>query len=245
MSLVDIAKKHADTIVMSIYLNPMQFNNEQDLATYPSNLKKDLELARGRGVDIAFCPTGETMCPAGFQTYVETTGITRGLCGATRPGYFRGVTTVVTKLFNIVKPDVAIFGEKDYQQLRVIERMVRDLDMDIEIIAAPLVREEDGIAMSSRNVRLAEEERRESREINRALKEAAESVRRGERDINKIVKGVKERIGSTKTGRIDYINICDPATLEELKTFREPALLAVAAYFGETRLIDNCVLDRL
>lgn len=242
LSLVDTAKGHTDLVVMSIYLNPTQFNNKEDLATYPANLEKDLELARTRGVDIVFCPTDKVIYPKGFQTYVDTEDITRVLCGESRPGHFRGVTTVVLKLFNIVKPDVAVLGEKDYQQLKVIEQMVRDLNVDVKIVSSPIVREEDGIAMSSRNRRLSAEERQAARSINEALNRAKDAVKNGERDIGKIVAGVKRHIEATNIGKVDYVKICDAETLSESASLKLPALLAIAAYFGKTRLIDNCVL---
>lgn len=243
LSLVDVAKKHADIVVMSIYLNPAQFNNKQDLATYPSNLERDLELAKKRGVDIVFCPTDEIMYPKGFQTYVETLEITKGLCGSARPGHFKGVTTVVLKLFNIVKPDIAIFGRKDYQQFKVIEQMARDLDLDIKIIGAPIIREPDGLAMSSRNVRLSDTERREALTISGSFKLVKDLVERGENDPNRLISGVREMIESTSTGRIDYIKICDADTLTELTALKKPALLAIAAYFGQIRLIDNRIIN--
>lgn len=242
LSLVDIGKKHADVVIMSIYLNPKQFGPDEDLGSYPSNLERDLELANARGVDIVFCPSDKVMYPEDFQTYVETVKITKGLCGASRPGHFRGVATVVLKLFNIVRPDVAVFGEKDYQQLKVLEQMAVDLNLEVEIIGAPIIREEDGLAMSSRNKYLTPEERRAARSINEALNQAKLSVENGEIDPAKIIDNVKSRIEATNIGKIDYIKICDPQTLEELETLKTPALLAVAAHFGTARLIDNCIL---
>lgn len=242
LSLVDVGKRSADIAVMSIYLNPKQFGPNEDISSYPSNLEMDLELARSRGVDIVFFPSDNAIYPEGFQTYVETSEIAKELCGSLRPNHFRGVTTVVLKLFNIVKPDFAIFGEKDFQQLKTIEQMVKDLDLDIEIIPAPIVREEDGLAMSSRNRYLTPDERLKARSINEALNLAKNIVKSGEQDLDKIVDCVRSHIESTDIAKIDYVKICDPETMEELTTLKTPALLAIAAHFGRARLIDNCIL---
>lgn len=241
--LVDIAKCHGEVVVMSIYVNPRQFDSKEDLGNYPSVIERDLEMAGAGGVDIIFCPEDRAMYPDGFETYVETEDISRGLCGASRPGHFRGVATVVLKLFNIVKPDVAVFGEKDYQQLKVIERMVADLNIGVEIVSAPIVRESDGLAMSSRNAYLGPNERGLACSINEALRHAADAVKKGERDIEKIIAEVEEHIKATGVGRVDYVKICDLETLREMKEIKTPALIAVAAYFGKARLIDNCVVD--
>jgi len=242
LSLIDIAKKNGDIVVLSIYLNPTQFSPSEDLSKYPANLEKDLQLAKSHGVGIVFCPNNEVIYPDGFQTTVEVTGITQKLCGSSRPTHFRGVTTVVAKLFNIVSPHVAIFGEKDYQQLKVIEQMVRDLNMNIEIIGAPIFREEDGLAMSSRNQYLSHEERRAAAIIFKSLMAAKEKVWSGEKNSERIISLVKEMITETGIGKIDYVELCNPETLDSVTTIAGPTLLAVAAHFGPARLIDNCIL---
>lgn len=242
LSLVDIGKKEADISVMSVYLNPIQFGEGEDLSNYPSNLERDIELAKSRGVDIVFCPTNKDIYPEGFETYTENTGLSKTLCGASRPGHFRGVTTIVLKLFNIVKPDVAVFGQKDYQQLKIIEKMVEDLNIDVKIIPAPIVREKDGLAMSSRNAYLKPQERLAAKSINQALNLVEKLVTGGEYKLDKLTGFVKSHIESTGIGKIDYVKICDPETLQELKSFRAPALLAIAAGFGGARLIDNRIL---
>lgn len=242
LSLVDVAKNYSDIVVMSIYLNPAQFGPNEDLANYPKSFERDIELAKSKGVDIIFCPDNAEMYPDGFQTSVVTTKLTKRLCGASRPAHFQGVTTVVLKLFNIVRPNIAVFGEKDYQQLKVIEQMTKDLNLAVKIVPAPIVREEDGLAMSSRNENLSPEERRAARSINEALNWAKTAVKNGETNPAALISEIRGRIEGTKTGKIDYIAICDPETLEELEEVKPPFLLAVAAYFGKTRLIDNCIL---
>lgn len=242
LSLVDIAKKHSDVVMMSIYLNPKQFAPSEDLKNYPSNFKKDTEAAQARGVDLVFAPTDEYMYPKGFQTSVDIKEITKGLCGAARPGHFTGVTTVVLKLFNIVQPDVAVFGEKDYQQLKVIERMVRDLLIPVKIVAAPITRENDGLAMSSRNAYLSHDERMAALSINQALRMAKEMVAKGERSPHQVASAVRTHIQSSGRARVDYVKVVDPETLEEATNLKQPARLLVAAFFGRARLIDNCLL---
>lgn len=242
LSLFDIAAEHGDIVVISIFLNPKQFGPTEDLKNYPKMLERDLELAKMRGVDICFCPNESDIYPEGFETHVEVERITRHLCGLSRPHLFRGVTTVVCKLLNIVMPDSAIFGEKDYQQLKVIQRMVKDLNMGIKIISGPIIREEDGLAMSSRNAYLSPTERRAARSIPSAIFEAQEMVKNGERNIDKLKALVRRRIEETGVGKVDYVSISDPDTLEDLHELKAPSLLAVAAFFGKARLIDNCLL---
>jgi len=243
LSLVDVAKKHSDIVVMSIYLNPTQFNNKDDLKNYPADLEQDFRFASARGVDIVFCPLSEDIYPKGFQARVEVDGITKGLCGATRPGHFMGVATVVAKLFNIVMPHKAVFGEKDFQQLQVIRQLVKDLNFDIDIVPAPIVREKDGLAMSSRNKLLSPEAREKASIINRSLEWAEKEVKSGEKSAKKIISGVGERITGTGIGEIDYIKVCNLNTLDEISEISSPALLAIAAFFGNVRLIDNCLLS--
>lgn len=242
LSLIREGKKHGNIIIMSIYLNPAQFSPNEDLSSYPACLDKDLEKAKSAGTDLVFCPSDKVMYPDGYQTYVETVEITKGLCGASRPGHFRGVTTVVLKLFNIVNPHVAIFGEKDFQQLKAIMKMVEDLNLEVEIVGAPIVREEDGLAMSSRNAYLAPVERRAARSINEGIKKAAEAVKKGERSPEKLISIVKKTIEKTKIGKIEYVRLCNPDSLEDVDTLNSSTLLAVAAKFGKARLIDNCIL---
>ena len=193
VSLVDAAKKHTDFVVMSIFVNPIQFGPYEDFEKYPRDLKADEELARSAGVDVIFYPSVANMYPPGYATYVNVERITETLCGSSRPGHFRGVATVVAKLFNIVRPDVAYFGQKDAQQAAVIKKMVSDLNMGVEIKVMPIVREPDGLAMSSRNIYLSEEERRHAAVINQALKKAEAMVRAGECDPKKVIRAVKDR----------------------------------------------------
>lgn len=242
LSLIDIAKSSSDMVVMSIFLNPLQFGIGEDLTRYPSDIDRDIKLAQKKGVDVLFCPTNKAMYPGNFQTYVETTEVSKGLCGTSRPTHFKGVSTIVLKLFNIIAPDISVFGQKDYQQLKVIEKMVSDLNLDIRIISAPIVREKDGLAMSSRNQYLRDPEREAAASIYKGLTCAKEMVLRGERDTGQIIARVRQIIESTKIGRIDYVKICEPDTLKEQKSLEAPALLAIAAFFGPTRLIDNCLL---
>ena len=244
LSLVKRGKDLGRIVVMSIYLNPTQFASGEDLSTYPTALEEDLEKAKNAGVNIIFCPTDKSMYPENFQTSVDTNEISKGLCGKKRPEHFRGVTTIVLKLFNIVKPDIAIFGEKDYQQLKVIKKMVEDLNVDVEIFGAPIVREEDGLAMSTRNSYLDPTERMAARSVNESLQRAKSAVQNGEKNIDKIISDIKLHIESTGVGKIDYIKICDPDSLKELSSLKPPAILAVAAHFGKARLIDNCILDK-
>ncbi len=242
LSLVRLAKKLGDKIVVSIFVNPLQFGPSEDFREYPRDLKRDKNLLEKEGVDVVFVPETEEMYPEGFQTYVEVTEITRGLCGAFRPGHFKGVTTVVLKLFNIVKPDIAIFGEKDYQQLQVIKRMVKDLNLDIEIIGAPTVREKDGLAMSSRNTYLSPEERKSALSLYKSLLLAEELVKKGERDPFKIKEKMIEFIQSYPFTQVQYIEFVDPETLEPVKIIDKPVVCALAVFVGKARLIDNMLI---
>lgn len=242
LALMRHAGTLADKVVISIFVNPTQFGPNEDFESYPRDRDRDLALARGVGVDVVFAPSVEEMYPGGFQTYVTVEEVTRPLCGASRPGHFRGVATVVAKLFHIVKPHVAVFGEKDYQQLLTIRRMVRDLAMDVQVVGHPIVREEDGLAMSSRNTYLSEEERREALLLSRSLEEARRLVGKGERSGEAILAHVRRVLGAGPHVRIDYAELRDAETLETVKTLSGPALLALAAYVGKARLIDNTVL---
>ena len=242
LSLVREGKKRGDLVVVTIFVNPMQFNQASDFDKYPRNVEQDQRMLEEAGTDVLFYPTAPEMYPENFQTAVEVDQVSKPLCGAFRPGHFRGVTTVVAKLFNIVKPHFALFGEKDFQQCVVIQRMVKDLNFDLEIIPMPTIREMDGIAMSSRNARLSEAERRTSLCISRALNQAQELVTHGERDANKILQMVQSILSKDRGVRLEYASLCHPETLEETAQISGPTLLAIAAWVGEVRLIDNRVI---
>jgi pantoate--beta-alanine ligase len=242
LSLIRTAVKLGTITVVSIFVNPTQFAPTEDLASYPRDLQRDIELSTSAGADAAFVPQIEEMYPEGFQTYVNITGVTENLCGASRPVFFRGVATVVSKLFNAVKPHVAVFGEKDFQQLVTIRRMVKDMNMGIEIAGHPIVREKDGLAMSSRNTYLTGEERSVALRLNLALKEARRLVDSGERNAETILKAVNDLLTNGGGARVDYAKLCNPDTIEDVQVVSGPALLALAVWVGKTRLIDNCVL---
>ena len=241
-SLIKEAKKRADTIVLSIFVNPTQFGPTEDLENYPRDLERDARIAEENGVDVIFHPSAEEMYPEGYSTYVTEVNLSQGLCGRSRPGHFRGVATIVLKLFNIVGPDIAVFGEKDYQQLMVIKKMVSDLDLDIEIIGSPIVRDKDGLALSSRNEYLTEEERRQALAISSSLVEAREAIAAGERSSRKIREMISKDLLLHKDIRIEYVEIIDARTLAHVKEITPPALIAVAAVVGKTRLIDNAII---
>ena len=242
LSLVREAKRCCDVVVVSIFVNPLQFNQQSDFAAYPRNDEQDRHFLTQLGTDVLFNPDGSEMYPEGFQAAVEIGTVSQPLCGASRPGHFRGVTTVVAKLFNMVKPHIALFGEKDFQQCVVIKRMVKDLNFDLEILAMPTIREPDGLAMSSRNARLSPAERQTSLCVSRALNKAAELVSQGERQAVPVLQAVQEIISSEEGIRLDYASLCDPDTLEEVTEVTQPTLLAIAAWVGDVRLIDNRVI---
>ncbi|MGE0682569.1 MAG: pantoate--beta-alanine ligase [Candidatus Binatia bacterium] len=242
LSLVREGKKRGDVVVVSIFVNPMQFNQQADFAKYPKSFEQDRQMLEEVGVDALFCPEAAEMYPEGFQTSVEVEKVSQPLCGAFRPGHFRGVATVVAKLFNIVKPHCALFGEKDFQQCVVIQRMVKDLSFDLDIIPMPTVRETDGFAMSSRNARLSPAEWQKGLCISHALRAAADMVSRGERQANAILQTVRELLERQGGVRIEYIALCHPESLEEVQEVSGPTLLAIAAWVGEVRLIDNSVI---
>ncbi|MCZ6541032.1 MAG: pantoate--beta-alanine ligase [Nitrospinae bacterium] len=231
--------------VVSIFVNPKQFLPDEDLDTYPRDLETDRRELERLGVDALFLPSGEEMYPESFQTYVNVEGITSHLCGKSRPGFFRGVTTVVLKLFHIVQPHSAFFGEKDRQQLEVIRQMVRDLHMDIAIVGLPIVRETDGLAMSSRNRYLGKKERETAQSLNRALKQAQQWVAEGESSVEKICSGMRSLIEREGPAQVDYISVCDPKRFVELKEIRGQAVVALAVKVGKARLIDNCLIERI
>jgi len=243
LSLVRRARQENDYVVLSIFVNPTQFGPGEDLERYPRDLERDLELAEQAGVDLVFAPAAEEMYAPDHRTWVEVEELTRGLCGRSRPGHFRGVTTVVTKLFGICRPDRAYFGQKDAQQALVIRRMTRDLDLGAEVVVAPIVREADGLALSSRNVYLSEEERRAAPMLQRALCEAEVAVRAGERDAEAVRDQVRRRIEGVPGARVDYVELVSTQTLQSVERITGEVLLAVAVFFGKTRLIDNVIID--
>lgn len=245
-ALMRTARAVNGLVVASIFVNPLQFGPSEDFAVYPRDLERDARLAAEAGVDVIFAPSVEEMYPQGFAntlTFVEVKSITECLCGASRPGHFRGVTTVCTKLFNIVAPDVAYFGQKDAQQVVVIKRMAADLNMNVRIATVPIVREADGLALSSRNVFLNPAERRAALVLSRSLRQAAELLAAGERDATAIRRTMSYLIGGEPLAAIDYVAICDPATLEEQARIDGPVLVALAVKIGKTRLIDNLLWE--
>lgn len=242
MSLLKEGKKHGDDLVLSIFVNPTQFAAGEDLDTYPSNLERDFEMAEKEGVDAIFLPESNTIYGENYQSYVTLKTLPKFLCGATRPSHFRGVTTIVTKLFNIVKPHFAIFGQKDFQQLAIIRQMTNDLNFDIEIIGAPIVREPDGLAMSSRNAYLSKDERIYGLSLIKALQKAQKLVSNGEKSSEVLINIAKEIITSNPGTSIDYLTICNPVNLETVSVIDQSVLFAIAVNIGNTRLIDNAIL---
>ncbi len=242
LSLIRRARQECDHVVVSIFVNPTQFGPNEDLARYPRDLERDLRLIEPLGVDVVWMPTAEVMYPKGYQTWVEVEAMTRPLEGAMRPGHFRGVTTVVAKLFNAVQPHKAYFGQKDAQQAAVIRRMTLDLNFPIEIVVCPTVREADGLAMSSRNVYLTDEQRRAATVLFRALSAAKELYESGERDAEKIRERMRTVLAAEPLAEVQYVSCADYDTLEELTEIKGKALLSMAVFIGKTRLIDNIVL---
>jgi pantoate--beta-alanine ligase len=242
LHLMAEARRHGDVVVASIFVNPLQFNRRDDFDTYPRPLDDDLVLCRSVGVDAVYAPTAATMYPADFQTRVEPGALADPMEGAGRPGHFAGVTTVVTKLFNAVRPDVALFGQKDYQQLAVIRRMARDLDTGIEIVSVPTVREPDGLALSSRNRRLSPEDRAAAVVVPRALGAAQEAFAQGERRPSVLEAAATTIISAEPRARLEYVSMADANSLEPLEHVDAPAVIATAVWFGEVRLIDNLLL---
>ena len=243
LSLVRLAHARADRVVVSIFVNPTQFGPHEDLKHYPRDLASDLSRLRGHGVDVVFTPSVREMYPEGDATWVEVERIGEGMCGGHRPGHFRGVTTVVARLFNAARPHVAVFGDKDYQQLVLIRRMARDLLFDLEIVAGPTVREPDGLAMSSRNAYLTPEARQQARALNAALHEVRELVRSGELDSERLVAAARNRIEKEPLIEIDYIEIRDAESLEPVSRLDRRAVLGLAVRVAATRLIDNTILE--
>lgn len=241
-SLMDAARKDNDKVVVSIFVNPMQFGPTEDLATYPRDLDHDAALCESAGVDLIFHPEAEEMYEKDFCSFVDMTGLTEGLCGKTRPIHFRGVCTVVNKLFNIVTPDHAYFGQKDGQQLAVIKRMVRDLNMDIEIVGCPIVREEDGLAKSSRNTYLSPEERKAALILSKTVALGKE-LAKTEKDANKVVEAMKKNIETEPLAKIDYVEAVDALSMAPVEKLEGACMLAMAVYIGKTRLIDNTLIN--
>jgi len=246
LSLAKAARKDRKDgyVVMSIFVNPTQFGPGEDFARYPRDLAQDVQKAGSAGADLVFAPPVEEMYDQDDATFVEVGGtLTKGLCAPFRPGHFRGVATVVAKLFNIVQPDRAYFGEKDYQQLQIIKRMVRDLRMPVEVVAVPTVREADGLAMSSRNAHLSKEERKAALVLNEALMAAKKMAQRGDRDAQAIAAVIRRRLEGEALVRLQYVEVCDAATLEPLERIQGRAVIALAAVVGKTRLIDNVIVE--
>lgn len=243
LKLVEICQQQCDRTVVSIFVNPLQFGPREDYAIYPRDLDRDLQFLSRYQVAAVFHPPPEEFYPDGFSTHVEVQGLTEGLCGAFRPGHFRGVTTVVAKLFTAVRPQLAVFGQKDYQQSAVIRRMVRDLNMGIDIVVAPTVREPDGLAMSSRNINLTPRERQRAPVLYQALRQTRDAIRAGEQDAARLIDRMRERIGRELTEKIDYIAIADPDSLEPVERLTSPVVIALAVRLSRVRLIDNILVD--
>jgi pantoate--beta-alanine ligase len=242
LSLVRAAKAGCDVVAVSIFVNPLQFGPNEDLAKYPRRFESDLELVETEAVDFLFAPTPEEMYPAGAVTYVTVEGLSEKLCGRSRPGHFRGVTTVVAKLFHIVEPDRAFFGQKDAAQTAIIRRMVRNLNLPVEIVVCPIVREPDGLAMSSRNAYLSPVERKSALVLYRSLTQIRNRFDQGERNPAFLIEVGKQLVAQESAARLDYLEIVDPATLDPMQELSSGALVAIAALVGNTRLIDNILL---
>jgi len=239
LSLVRESKKRADVTVVSIFVNPTQFGPNEDFKKYPRDLAKDSAYLKKGGADCLFYPDATEIYPPGYRTFIEVHGLQDRLCGKSRPGHFRGVATVVIKLFNIVGPDLAFFGAKDAQQVLIIQRMAADLNLDVEIVTCPLVREADRLALSSRNAYLSPEERKAALVLSTSLRGAERAIAAGERDAAKVIAGIRSMIGAEPLARIDYVEAVDPLNLEPVAEIRGDVLVALAVYFGTTRLIDN------
>lgn len=244
LSLAQRARRENDLVVMSIFVNPLQFGPQEDFARYPRDLERDCRLAGSAGVDVIFAPSGEEMYPSGYCTSVEVCGeLTNKMCGLSRPGHFRGVTTVVLKLLHIVQPHRAYFGQKDAQQAAVIRRMVEDLNLPLEIVTCPIIREADGLAMSSRNVYLSPEERQQALALPRALAAGREMILQGERDPERVRGRIEELLSASPGVRVDYVEVCAARDLTPLTALAGEVLLAAAVFVGQTRLIDNIVVE--
>ena len=242
-SLMQAARANNDRVVVSVFVNPMQFGPNEDLESYPRDFEKDSALCESVGVDLIFHPEPEEMYADGFCSYVDMNGLTTELCGKSRPIHFRGVQTVVLKLFNIVKPDRAYFGQKDAQQLAVIKRMVKDLNVDTEIVGCPIVREADGLAKSSRNTYLNPDERKAALILSRSLKLGRELIENGETDSKAVIKAITDSINTEPLAKIDYVDVVDFDTITPVDKIGKSVLVAIAVYIGKTRLIDNFIIE--
>jgi pantoate--beta-alanine ligase len=241
LSLMRRARKENNLLIISIFVNPAQFGEGEDYKEYPRDLKRDKKLAREVGTDVIFAPSAREMYPRGYSTFVNVEKLSEYLCGLSRPLFFRGVTTVVAKLFHIIGPTRAYFGEKDFQQLVIIKRMVKDLNLNVEVISLPLIREKDGLALSSRNSYLNSKERSSSLILYKSLEKARKMIESGERKSRKIISQMEKMIREEKLTKIDYLKICDPETLEDVQRIEDKTLIALAVWIGKTRLIDNIV----
>jgi len=242
ISLLKAARSQSSFVVLSIFVNPTQFGPNEDLSIYPNDLPKDLAAAEAAGVDLVFTPTRQDLYGKNYQTYVHLDELPNHLCGLQRPTHFQGVATIVTKLFNIIKPHMAFFGEKDYQQLAVIRQMALDLNIDIKIVGCPIVRENDGLAMSSRNVFLSNNQRQSALSLSKALNRAQSQVSQGVTDASRLIENAQQYIESHQETEVEYIRICDKDTLIDIPSVDKNCLLAMAVKVGKTRLIDNCIL---
>jgi pantoate--beta-alanine ligase len=242
LSLVRDGKNRGDQLVVSVFVNPAQFAPQEDFATYPRDFERDRRLLEKERVDVVFYPSVEEIYPPDYDTQIEVKKLSALLCGPFRPGHFRGVATVVAKLFNIVRPHIAVFGCKDYQQLQIIRRLVADLNYDIEIVGHPTVREANGLALSSRNAYLNSAERKAALCLSRSLALAQSLVQHGERSGKAIVKAVRREIATESLAKVEYVNLCDPESLQDIETLVGPALLALAVRIGKARLIDNMMI---
>ncbi len=244
LSLMRRARKENDLVVATVFVNPTQFGPNEDFDAYPRDVRRDIDLMQAEHVDIAFIPEAADLYPDGYATYIEVQGpVTQTLCGASRPGHFKGVTTIVAKLFHLTAPHRAYFGQKDAQQVAVIRQMARDLDFDLEVVACPTVREHDGLAMSSRNSNLTESQRADAVVISQALFEARDMIAAGETQAGKVIDHIRTRIEAVKQADIDYLSVVDLNTLKDLEVLDGSVLIAVAVQFGNTRLIDNLAID--
>jgi len=241
LTLMREGRKHGDILIVSLFVNPTQFGPSEDFQKYPRDFERDRGMAEGVGVDVLFIPEASAMYPPDHQTIVRVEKVTQRLCGKSRPTHFQGVATVVTMLFNIVMPHLAIFGQKDFQQLITIRQMVKDLCMDVEVVGLPTIREADGLAMSSRNFYLRPEERQAALALYRSLKKANELLQKGERQAEKVLKEMTDILFSEPLVKIDYVQICNASTLEDVHEIKGDVVIALAAYVGQTRLIDNLV----
>lgn len=242
-SLMDAARQACERVVVSVFVNPIQFGPNEDYDSYPRDLERDAAICEEHGVDLVFHPAVEEMYPAGFATYVSDDALAGTLCGASRPGHFRGVCTVVTKLFNIVQPDQAFFGQKDAQQLTIIKRMVRDLNMPVRVVGCPIVRESDGLAKSSRNTYLSADERQAALVLSRAVAAGQQAVATGERDAAALKALMRSVLDAEPLARVDYLEVVDGLTMQPIERIGGEVLVAMAVYIGDTRLIDNFIFE--